>query len=370
MKKETLRPICLLMVLSSAAFLVSCGGSGSSASYASKPYTVSYYDDAPTPNLVGYSYVMKGANAETMGHRKAYEDGSYYDYASRSGAMVSAVGSHWVFDGFSGTYADNTPVVLTSISGDCSVYAHFKEIGYTYDIVYYNDDNEVNSAASQLGIRWATPVALPSLLSYQQPNYADPSLTPDGNWGYDYVNPSDNTLTKPDFYADKDTAKVALPAKWTFTSGPADPTGSADAGTVYAVTALNDSHKTNPTYPIYLSNGTSWILLGNLASGLKIVLRAVYTPVKHTFTVTFYDQKPTASVAANALATLKVPFNEVFALSADGTDVTATYNTLTSTFKSAHKTWTGFYTNTIKSYENKTVSDLRMMADCSFYPAD
>ena len=144
------------------------------------------------------------------------------------------------------------------------------------------------------------------------------------------------------------------------------------AGTIYAVTALNDSHQTNPTYPIYLSNGTSWIDLGNLASGLKIALRARYAQLKHAFTVTFYNQKPTASVTPTALATLKVPFNESFALTADGTTVTATYDSLISSFNNPHKTWEGFYTNCagIKLYENKTVSDLRVMADCSFYPVD
>lgn len=371
MKKETLRPICLLMVLANAAFLVSCGGSGSSVSYASVPYTVSYYDDAPTPNLIGYSYVMKGSNAETMGHRKSYSDGSYFDYASRSGNIVTAVGSRWVFDGFAGTYADNSVVDLASITGDCSVYAHFKEVAYTYDVVCYNDDNEIVSNAAPSGIRWASPIELPSLTSYQQTDYSNPTETPNGDWGYDYMNPSDNTLKKADFYADLDSAKAALPSKWTsFTSGTANPSGSAAAGAVYAVTALNDSHQTNPTYPIYLGNGTNWILLGNLASGLKIVLRARYTKLKHTFTVTFYDQKPTAGVTATALATLKVPFNETFALTADGTNVTATYGTLTSSFNNSHKTWEGFYTNCpgVKLYENKTVSDLRVMADCSFYP--
>lgn len=381
MKKKINRPICLFLLAASAGFLASCGGTGASVSYASKPYIINYYDDATTPNLVGYTYAapilidstsIAKANGSVIGHLSAYSDGSYYDYTSRSGKALSKVGSHRVFTAFAGTYADGTPVNLSAVTGDCSVYATFTEEDYKYDIVYYNDDNESVKSAAQTGLTWSSPAVYPDVKSYQQVDYADPSKNASGNWGYDYQNPSDPSKATPEFYSDLDNTKTAISSAWSFTSGETAPSALAPSGTLYAMTAFDDAHQSNPTYRTFLSNGSTWIELGNLAAGLKIKMRAVYAAVKHTFQVTFYDAKPTAGVTPNVLGSLAVPFNEVFTFAADGANVSATYGTVTSAFASSKKDWEGIYTHCsgVKLYDGKKVSDYRVMADCSFYPID
>jgi len=381
MKKKNSRPICFLLLAAFAGFLASCSSSGNSASYASRPYVISYYDDAATPNRVGYTYAapvlldstgVAKANASVIGHLSPYSDNSYFDYTSRSGQPVSRVGSHRVFTAFAGTYADGTPVDLSAVTGDCSVYAAFHEDDYKFDVAYYNDDNESIKAGAQSALTWGSEISYPNVISYQQVDYADPSKNAAGNWGYDYRNPSDSAKTNPDFYNDLDATKTTIASSWAFADGEEEPSANAASGTLYAMTALDDTHKTNPTYRTFLSNGVSWIELGSLAAGLKIKMRASYTMAKHTFQVTFYDAKPTSGVTPNVLGTLKVPFNEVFAFSADGTNVSATSGTLSSSFVSSKKDWEGLYTNCagVKLYENKKVSDYRVMADCSFYPID
>ena len=369
MKKKMSSSIGCLLLASSAAFLAGCGDS-SSVSYASTPVTISYFDDAAVPNLVGYSYVKPHSKATEMGHQQAYEDNSFYDYASRSGNPLTAVGNHWVFSGFKGQYPGGGEVDLNDVTADCSVYASFVERSYVYGIAYQNDDNE--QAFAETSLAWADQIACPVLASYQQVDYAHASANPNGFWGYDFQNPGDPSKTTPAFYSVLDDTKKALPNLWTFASGVNAPTSPAASGTLYAVTALNDTHLTNPTYPLYLSNGDSWIELGTLASGLTIKLRASYTMVKHSFTVSFYESKPAVGVNPTVLGTLEVPFAEVFTLNADGTNLTASYGGVNEVFASSHMSWEGFYANCegIKLYDGKTVSDLRVMADCAFYPID
>lgn len=374
MKKGNQRSICYLLLEASSIVLASCGSSGSSASYASKYLSVSYYDDTPvTPVLIGHSYVMPNANAMTMGHLDKYEDGSLFDYTSRSKKAPSKVGAYWAFKDFEGTYDDEakTAVDLTKVTADCKVYAKFEEKDYTYDIAYYNDDQAKTS--SQTGLKWGDQVTYPSLASYQQVNYRDPASTPNGDWGRDYVNPTDAKKTTPDFYCDGDASSKTLPSQWAFDSGESLPNTASAVGTLFATTALDDANQCNRTYKMYLSNGTDWLSLGSLASGLTIKLRALYQALAHPFIVTFYDAKPTSGTPSHVLGTLAVPYNNVFTLSADGTTVSASYGTTTmAPFASTHKSWEGFYTNCAgqKLYENKIVSELRVMADCSFYPID
>jgi hypothetical protein len=375
MMKEPARRVSSGFVLLLAALLSACSsGSGTSTSRKPSSFTVEYYDDATTPVRVGYSYVMPNGNASTIGHADAaYDNNTAYDFASRSGISPSKAGNHWVFDAWSGVKADNTPVDLTKITEDCKVYAHFKEEAYTFNVSYYNDDMIKDSALSQSGLSWGSQPTYPSsYTSYQQPDYTGATVVKNGFWGYDFGNPNNALSPNPDFYWKNDADKKSIPSSWTFVSDAARPDAVPAAGTLFAVTSLNDSHGTNPTYPISLSNGTSWLDIGSLANGLTIPLYASYGKKAHSFTVAFYDGDPDlAGSTAILKGSLSVPFQDVFTLSANGTSFTASYASETVTFASASKSWTSRFVHCseVNPYYGKEVQANRIMADAIYFPA-
>lgn len=387
-------PVSSVLCLGCAILLSACGASGSSTSRAASSYTVQYYDDSATPLRVGYSYIapikknssgVAYGDGSNIGHYdKDYDGGKAYDFLSRSGKALTKVGNHWTFN----YWADEqgNPFDLTKVSGDCKVYAAFKESAYTYSILYYNDDlvKDVNhtETAKTLDSQPSYPTGY---ASYQQINYgysgATPLVTPGGFWGYDFSNPTDPN--HPDFYLKGDTAKKAISSTWTLTYGIGAPSsGSVGAsGTLYADTTLNDAHNTNPTYPLYLSNGSEWLSLGKLSEGVSIPLYAFYNKTEHSFSVTFYDQDPkNASAQQLGTTSLAVPFQQKFVLNADGTNVTASYGTSSLTFLSGKTKWKGYFKGCEKVYDatgksinrylGGAVDSYQIMADAVYFPED
>ena len=110
--------------------LISCGSTGSS-SLADNIHTVEFYDDSPTPQLVGYSYVIHGRSALDSFH-DATENG--YDRLSRCGSRPEKPGDYYSFSSWKGSYEDGTAVDISSIKEDCKVYATFETLSYTIGI--------------------------------------------------------------------------------------------------------------------------------------------------------------------------------------------------------------------------------------------
>jgi hypothetical protein len=386
MEKKFSLPFRRMLWLSGVVLLSACSGSGSSFSYPKSTYTVTYYDDQSTPYEIGYTYVIPNGNASTMGHTIAYNaatsdtssTASYFDYTSRSGITPSKVGAYWAFKAFAGHYADGSEVNLAKITGDCSVYATFEEKLYTYGVSFYNNANVKISAAEQPELAWGTAAKYDKadVSSYEQVNYSDPTLTPAGDWGYDFANPENLSDDSPDYFYKDDSNKKPIPSSWTFESGEAAPTSASvsAAGTLYAVTAKNDASGYNPTYPIYLSNGSEWLSIGSLSAGLNLKLYALYTRVLHSFSVKFYDQDPQSNSSANLKGEIAVPYTSSFTFAADGTTVSASYGTSSTnalTFASSVTNWKGRFVNcsTQERYSGKTVSNYTVMADCVYFPA-
>ena len=90
--------------------LASCGDNEGASTAMKNVFTVTYYDDAPTPVAIGYSYVI-GGRAATFKNNDA---NSPYDYLSRSEKAPSA-GKHYVFDEWKGSYENGDPVEVTVV---------------------------------------------------------------------------------------------------------------------------------------------------------------------------------------------------------------------------------------------------------------
>jgi hypothetical protein len=302
-----------------------------------------------------------------IGHSEKYSDGTSWAYTSRSKAALSAVGKYWAFDSW--VSLDNQTVNLKAVTTDLKVKAKFVEKDYTYSINYFNDDNQKVDHPASRNLLWAAAISAPSLKSFQQMDYADPASTPKGFWGYDFLNPTDLKNKKADFYEKSDTTKALLPSSLSFASGATLPVSVSASGTLFALTALNDFCQCNPTYPVYLSNGSSWLSLGNLASSLTISLYASYTRTAHPFNVSFYDKDPSANSDAQVLASLSVPYTQIFTCTISGSQTTISYGTDSHTFDGT--AWTSRFVNcaTQPKLSGKAVANYQVMADCVYFPA-
>lgn len=358
--------IATLPCLLAFSALASCSSTSSSTSHASGTLTVQYFDDSPTPVRIGYSYVMPKGNANTMAHESKYEDGTSWNYVSRSKAALSKVGAYRQFDGW--TAMDGGAIDLSSVTSDLSVKAHFSEKEYTYSVNFYNDDN-VKLTTSPSGLSWGVAPSFPTLVSYQQVDYAHPQANTQGFWGYDFVNPSAGSSSAPNFALKSDANATSISTTLTFESGESKPDTAGVSGTLFAETALNDSYGCNPTYPVYLSDGTSWHSVGKMADGLAISFLAHYTKKAHEFSVKFYDKDPEKNNDETLLGEIKVPYTKAFTcVSASGT-TTISYGTGSVAFSSSVASWSGRFINCDgQIYAGKAVDSYTIMADAEFYP--
>jgi hypothetical protein len=364
--------------------LSACSGSSSSTSRTPSSFAVEYFDDEATPKRVGYSYVapintnssgVRFADASTIGNIDPdFNSGAAYDFVSRSGASLSAVGKYWTFDYWAdGAASDAKMVDLHQVTESCKVYAHFKEADYSFQVWYYNADSIKDEEKSQTHLTWGSQPTYPTTyVSDQQPDYSGKTIVARGDWGYDYVNPDDPSSSHPNFAVKDDTDKKTIPAVWTFASGETRPDTVPAAGTLFAVTAKNDALSLNPTYPISLSDGSKWIACGSLASKAVISLDANYLRARHSFIVSFYTADPDNGGTLATTDTLSVPFQDVLAsFTADGTTVSATYGTKTVSFASTVKNWTSRFVHcaAVPQYSGKPVdSALRINADAVYFP--
>lgn len=373
MKKKSWLYLCTLPSLLFLSVLSSCSSSSSSLSRATSPYTIEYYDDSPEPVRIGYSYVIPGGNATTISHDEKYSDGSSWNFVSRSKAAFSRIGAYRSFDSW--TAMDGGTVNLSSVTSDLKVKAKFVEKDYTFSANFYNDDNIKAADSSVSGLKWGDTPAFPTLASYQQVDYNHPTANTHGFWGYDFVNPSQSSLKNPAFSLKGDTSLAPIPSTWAFASGESKSDTVLAAGTLFVETALNDVYASNPTYPLYLSNGTSWLSLGKMSEGVSVSFMANYSKVLHSFAAKFYDKDPEANANASLLGEISVPFTKSFTCVVSSGTTTISYDTQSvsidpSKTSPTATSWTGRFVNCDgTNYSGKTVDQYTMMADAVFFPA-
>lgn len=334
------------MVIGATALLSAC--SFKPGEQKSNVFTVSYYDDSETPQLVGYSYVIKGKQA----NMRSLESGEY-DRLSHSNARPSSVGKHFVFSGWAGTYDDGTEIDLNSIQDDCSVYAQFDEAEYTVSYTFKNGAISLRDDAGNLikGVaKFGDAFSFSSLgVNFDELGYTVP------RYGYQYE------LTG--FTIDSDSSKSVVTdsmIKWE--SGDALPSVPSVLGTIYVLT---DGENANPIYTTYLSNGAEWVQLGKMSDNLKLSFSCSFDESEKDFTV---------SVVKNGTLVGTVPVKygiEEITVSSSGGEITVSNNRGISVSTEGDK-YTAKYIKYTKenadkiqeNYSEKDVELTHIMGDC------
>lgn len=400
MKMNLPNKLCFLGALSAMVFsLASCSPSSDgseSSDYKSKPLTVIFYDDAPTPQKIGYSYVKPGASALFPSHISLAADGGAYeggyDYLSRSSEMPIGEANEpmrFVFDSFAGEYDDHTPVDLMSIAGDCNVYATFKKEApvYTYTIqngnatATYLDDTSKKVAYERIDSFPNLPV-LPSDGKLPDNSYLTDSTL---SW-FEDDHFEGYTLSSKGKSKAGDAVEVDLDA--TIPSGSAlalDPLGSekGEANAKQFHFWVDDQFdSTLHCYPftLYFSDGTAWHELGSLLYDFTFVFHVKYSDKEEkVFDAAVYANEWEAKHGGEAInASLKINYLEKITasnptLNAGKYDTTLTgANAQTVSTLIEPESWMGFYTGngdfkgdsfSFKDGESSAIQD-----DCSLFP--
>jgi hypothetical protein len=346
-----------------AVLLLSACSSASGSGSASKPIAIRYLDDSAEGAEIGYSYIAVGKSAPLPTN---YED-TTWDGSSRSGALPSKIGGYWAFKDFEGTYADGTKVDLTDVKADCTVKAVFVEKQYQWTFNYWNSGRNMSVDAT-LDFDGATLPSFPS------------AVDPNPSW-YQVSNFSGFSFNKD---AGSPKAVFNSSSLLHFESGEGDPSTVSAVGTLYYSLALTNF---NRTYPVWFSNGASWISLGSLKEGLKVRLDAAYAKTLKNFTISFYPSQADADAGSNkrsetlsfvygSILTVDAsdPANVKFSALAQGA-TTPMELTLTYTGSLAH--WQGIYTGAegVDAATDRYLNGGEILKDqsqlfenCAFYP--
>lgn len=311
--KKLLKIVFSALTLSTVTLsLASCGDNEGASTAMKNVFTVTYYDDAPTPVAIGYSYVI-GGRAATFKNNDA---NSPYDYLSRSEKAPSA-GKHYVFDEWKGSYENGDPVDLSKITADCNVYASFVEKDYSLKFRFRENSLYIRDEESQI-ITFDATYKDNEKLNIQYPKGTG------GIKEYGYV----PTLTGYTISAASDTT-LYEGTEFTWASGFGAPTTIQGKGTFYL--DRGSQNEDNPAYPVYLSNGESWLNLEkNLSSNPTLDITYNYENVKATFPVLIFDKAIDVNSKEYLTATPKdiiyVNYTEGFKLGTTSTDeVTLSY---------------------------------------------
>ncbi len=342
--KNVMKASKILMVAGTA---VLCGCSVSAGSQSSNVFTVSYYDDSAIPVLVGYAYVIKGKQA----NMRAVE-GVTYDKLSHSGIAPSDVGKHFVFRGFEGTYEDGTPIDLSSIQSDCSVYAKFDEADYTLSYTFKNGAVSLRDSKNELikgTVKYGDSFSFSDLFNFDELSYNTP------RYGYQYEFNG--------FTIDSDSSKTNIidsMLKWT--SGDVLPSESWVLGTLFVSTENMDS---NPGYATYFSNGSEWISLGKLSDNIKLSFLCSFEETEKDFSV---------SVVKNGSTIGSIPAKyavEEISVSGDGSKLTISnsrgisYSVEGTSYTAQYIKYTEETSDRIQeNYSEKKVDLSHIMGDC------
>lgn|GEM_PF-6209962 len=342
----------LIIALSTLA-LAACSSLDGSSSLAGQVFTVTFYDDAATPKVLGYSYVIEN---------KALAAPTGVDYSISKATIdwsTMSKGGFRVFDKWVGAYSDDSPVDVTDITASCSVHATYKTSVYDWGVYFKN------AGTSYVDSQW---VKFGSDFSW-------PSGTP-AESDVEYY----NTSTFKGFSLVKDSTDQVIisPAdlKYAWGSGMPAAATAAGKGTIYLDHDPTDS-KGLQTYPTYVSNGQDWFSLGNLKElNVKLAFNATYEDVRKNFEIDVYASKSEAENKTTApLKTFHIPYSNPLNYSIAGTKTTFAFSgsagpeSYDVTTSSAPSSWVGLYSgNGVSRIDGETVDRDHIVGSAYFYP--
>lgn len=291
----------LLTLLPLTLLLASCSGTSSSL-HGSPVYTVTFYDEAGTE--IGYSYAIEGKAAVF----KDKDPANKYDYLPRLKKRDSGVNaSYYVFEEWSGTYEDGTPIDPFAIREDCALHATFVRKEYRLTFRFRSEAKTLykNTAEGKEGtILYGKPesgdtfesVLLESdvaeSFSVDYPFAEDPTL-----FAYAYYQiPSfegfqvgRSSLTLP-----IENGKIAFKADVATFSRDGLP--SLDPKEREGSFLLNDTPNAqgNQDYPLFYSDGEKWLSLSSMSALPILALNAAYSESLRSFEVYAYASKDEA----------------------------------------------------------------------------
>ncbi len=380
-------------ILASLSFLMAgcvadeTGSDGSGKADGPRPCTVIYYDDAETPEQIGYSYVKPGASALTPRHYK--EGGRYaegYDYQTRKTTMPVADDNPnkpmtFVFSSFAGQYEDESPIDLYDIQADCNVYARFKKVAPSYRYVIRNG----NKIATYLN-------ELDQEVAYEKTaEFPDLPVLPANGILSDATTLQDETLS---WFEEDDFAGYTL----TYSKIVADETVEMQTGVIPSGASLKlielgqprpnadpehqsyfwiDPAPQDGIYPfdVYYCDDSEWIALGSLIDGFALTFQAAYTDkVEKAFTAKIYESEAKAREGGEPLDTVSVQYLEKISASApvanaDKFDVTLTGGSAKTVTLAIEPTdWAGIYTGPGDFQGDEFRLKEAIQTDCSIYP--
>lgn len=358
MRKGTKLAFCLSFAGFASFFLFGCNSATSSSSVSHQvAYTVIYYDDAPTKNRIGYSYVLPGQSATYPSH--FYGDVTY-DYLSRSDQSFSEVGNYFAFKDFEGTYPSSDEAIdLSHVTSDCEVHAVFEEKAYQITYKFYNNGSLIRDASGD---------AVTSLLSFGAAPELPALSSSDDTGAKWYQSASFEGYRLADDSA-ADPAIFSKAADFSFVSGSGSPSASATKGAFYADTSRSGGVC---TYPVYSFDGSSWTKLGVMQDGLVIKLDAVFDYSFKAFPVSIYDYvngDPSSTENPILKHSLDVTYLDGISYSINGMTTTFAYGAVTFDVTTAKTptSWRGVY-RTSDDYNNQSVDLTKIMQKCSLYP--
>jgi hypothetical protein len=343
----------VLIIAFSTLSLVACSSLDGASNLAGRVFTVTFYDDAATPGVLGYSYVIEG---------KALAAPSGVDYSISKAAIdwdTLPKGGFRVFDKWVGTYSDDSSVDVTDIIASCSVYATYKTSIYDWGIYFKNGGTSyVDSQWVKFGNDFLWPVSTPTESDVE------------------YF----HTSTYKGFSLDKDSADQVILSrtdlKYAWGVGAPAVATAADKGTIYLDHEPTDS-KGLQTYPTYVSNGNAWFSLGNLKDvNVKLAFNATYEDANKNFEIEVYASKSEAeSGTAAPLVSFFVPYSNALNYSIVGAKTTFAFAGSTGaesyevTTSSAPTRWAGLYSgNGVSRIDGETVDLSHIVGSAYFYP--
>ena len=281
----------LFLALLPTLALVSCGSMANSSYSAPSPLTVTFYDDSPEPEPVGYAYVLTGQRANPN------FSSSGYDFLSNDPDVVLADGEHQVFKSWVGYYdeAKQKPIDLNSIQEDCSVYATFAVEKYGLRFLFHNGGNYIPSeedptvplvARMLWGEENVEMPLLPKIEKYQPDfllDYLFDGWTVSGHDGFGLLKSDLSNLC----FADYDEAAAGEPLTLYLDSSSLLANGERE-------------------YPVYIYEGGSYLSIGSLSEGLTVDLDSHFAESYKSFEATFVFNGESKTISIPAHGRLSV----------------------------------------------------------------
>ncbi len=374
--------------------LMSCSSS-SSDSDDGKTYAfeVDFYDDSVTPNLVGYDYVAYGQSSNTV---RTYEGQTAYSYKSKKEESPNA-GYYYSFSKWTGIYESvdtNLPaykyknhdapevgssVDMTSIKGDCKVYANFEEKQIQFQILFFNGGISIkdnNGNPFGYGTKYnffSESVAMPTNKPTKNVSYGYSSEFVGYSFKENALKPFEDLSKSIFVYGDGDPS-----IKDSFESSNGNITlSSLPSGSLYEDRSSKDEDG-NYTLDVYGYDG-EWTKIGSANSDTALTIKFYSNFTSNTpnsYQVNLFDSKYVDT--ASYIGTLNSNYESHLVFSSDQKEISSVasddsvLDTKTVSLDEEIRTWIGFYDNDTTTgfiYPGAIITkDFYNLANINLYP--